>query len=47
MPGILTDYIRTAFYIGVGGFAWGTGIYLFAWMIRQGYSLFRKIALSA
>lgn len=33
----------TLFSAGVVGFAFGTGVYLFAWMVRQPYRLFRRI----
>lgn len=47
MSAIVGEYVKTAFFVsGAAGFAWGTGVYLLAWMIRQGYGIFRKITLS-
>lgn len=38
------ETIETALVVaGSVGFAFGTGIYLFAWMVRQPYRMFRKI----
>lgn len=47
MSDVLLEYVKQGFAVGLAGFAWGTGVYLFAWMVRQGYALFRKITLSA
>lgn len=40
VPEVILTYLPVA---GLSGFVFGTGVSLFAWMVRQPYRLFRGI----
>lgn len=40
VPDVILTYLPVA---GLSGFVFGTGVFLFGWMVRQPYRIFRGI----